>query len=1218
MSIVNFDLIEDVTCLQPVTATLNAVGANGMPLEIVGETLVSVAVGSSFQTEHSFAVAKRLPVDCLLGADFLTLHSAVLDCANHHLSLGDNTRHHVPLWNPKPTQGYAFVVVPEQLEIPARTIRLVKAKTDVTLAGTQGLIESIEARGKPKHLSIARALTSVSADGSVIMEVMNTGAQPIILHTGTKLACLVSDHHIMVVGNGKQTVTSDPATTIDDVDLSASSLTSEQTNQLKELLREFKPLFASKGDTLGHTSTVKHGIKTSASPIRQPQRRLPVALKSVVQQEVTKMLNQGVIRPSNSPWASPVVLVRKKDGTWRFCIDFRKLNSVTHRDAYPLPRIDATLDSLAGAKFFTTLDLASGYWQVELEEEDKEKTAFTTPQGLFEFNVMPFGLTNAPATFQRLMECVLAGLTPEHSLIYLDDIIIFSATFQEHLNRLRGVLDRLLRAGLRLKTSKCQFARKEVRYLGHIVSEHGIYPDPQKIEAVEKLPAPRSTKELRQFLGLSNYYRRFICDYAKVAEPLYKLTRKSSLPFNWTSSCQEAFSLLKQLLTTAPILAYPDFTLPFVLHTDASDIAVGAVLSQIQNGREHVIAYSSRQLTKAERGYSTIEKEALAAVSAIKEFYPYLYGFTFELVTDHNPLTSLKALKDVGGRLNRWTMFLQQFDFSFRYRPGRVNGNADALSRLPPPQILAAAISTCWSLAELDDIRKAQLEDTLISTTITALKNGKDLPKQFYRQQDRLTLADGLLCRKFRPSSQEASSLQVVIPSSYIEKVLTLLHDNSGHLGVRKTMEMVQQRAYWPGYGDRVERWVQECEKCQKRNPPPVKPQAPLGTIAASYPFEKVSWDIMGPLPASSSGHKYILVVTDIFTKWVEAFPVRNVLSETVAKVLVDEVICRYGVPTILHSDQGANLGSQVIQSLCKLLGIERTRTSAYHPAGNGQVERFNRTIESMLAKMVRENQRDWDKHLPKALMAYRTALHESTGFTPFALNFGRSPKLPVDLILGNTTGEEEADTPEFLQSVRKWLSASFKAARENAQKARERQQKYRDQGKRGTPYHIGDCVWLHVPAIKAGRTKKFASLWRGPYTVIDKTSPVNYCIQLIGSNKRLIVHFNRLKLCHGLPIRARPNLPKQATNHDGTLECSTNQLNQTNRSYADVVRNGQQQPYQVRGYAAIQNDNARNQAPFDPQPPAEDPDQDQQQPPHRHSTRNRRQPDFYGRYIEH
>ena len=389
MSIVNYDVIEDANCLQPMTATLSAVGANGMPLEIVGETLVSVAVGSSFQTEHSFAVAKRLPVDCLLGADFLTLHSAVLDCANHHLSLCDSTRHQIPLSSPKPTQGYAFVVVPEHLEIPARTIRLVKAKTDVTLAGTQGLIESMETCGKPKHLSVARALSSVSADGSVIMEVMNTGAQPIILYTGTKLARFVSDHHIMVVGNGKQTVTSDPATTIDEVDLSASGLTNEQANQLKELLWEFKPLFVSKGDALGHTSTVKHGIKTSASPIRQPQRRLPVALKGVVQQEVAKMLTQGVIRPSNSPWASPVVLVRKKDGTWRFCIDFRKLNSVTHRDAYPLPRIDATLDSLAGAKFFTTLDLASGYWQVELEEEDKEKTAFTTPQGLFEFNVMP-------------------------------------------------------------------------------------------------------------------------------------------------------------------------------------------------------------------------------------------------------------------------------------------------------------------------------------------------------------------------------------------------------------------------------------------------------------------------------------------------------------------------------------------------------------------------------------------------------------------------------------------------------------------------------------------------------------------------------------------------------------------------------------------------------------------------------------------------------------
>ena len=302
-----------------------------------------------------------------------------------------------------------------------------------------------------------------------------------------------------------------------------------------------------------------------------------------------------------------------------------------------------------------------------VEDTDKEKTAFSTPGGHFEFNVMPFGLTNAPATFQRLMECVLAGLTGEECLIYLDDIIVFSSSFKEHLLRLTKVLQALQKAGLQLKPTRCHFAHKEVRYLGHIVSEQGIKPDADKLKAVSNYPAPKNSKELKQFLGLSNYYRRFIQNYAQIAEPLHRMLRKSKHPFQWDASCQKAFDTLKQKLTTSPILAYPNFTLPFIVYSDASDTAIGGILGQIQNNHEVVLCYWSRQLTKAERNYSTVEREALAALSVIKEFYPYLYGFQFKLITDHNPLTSLKTLKDTGGRLARWLMYLQQFDFQVEY-----------------------------------------------------------------------------------------------------------------------------------------------------------------------------------------------------------------------------------------------------------------------------------------------------------------------------------------------------------------------------------------------------------------------------------------------------------------------------------------------------------------------------------------------------------------------
>ena len=970
-----------------------------------------------------------------------------------------------------------------------------------------------------------------------------------------------------------------------DIDLTGTDLLVSERRQLLDLLASFGTLFSRVGGPLGRTGMVKHDIETSGPPIRQPLRRLPHSMKPVVEDEVQRMLQQGVIRPSTSPWSSPVVMVRKKDGSWRFCIDYRKVNAATRQDAYPLPRIDATLDSLAGSLYFTTLDLASGYWQVELEEDIKEKTAFSTPNGHFEFNVMPFGLTNAPATFQRLMECILAGLTSHECLIYLDDIIVFSRSFPEHLTRLRKVLLRLQEAGLTLKPSKCQFAKREVQYLGHIVNAAGVKPNPAKTDAVASYPAPTTVKELRQFLGLANYYRRFVKNYSQIAEPLHQLIRKTSKGLYWTTACQNAFDELKHHLVSPPILTYPDFSQEFILHTDASGIALGAVLCQKPGGNEHVISYWSRQLTKPERNYSTIEREALAAVAAIKEFSPYLYGFPFTLITDHNPLTALKGVKDVGGRLARWMLFLQQFDFKMEYKPGRMHGDADALSRRPqdggegasreahdgveensdnrgvggqqggsggagegannwrgtgegeegnggggvegeegnggggvgtgpidsfkPETTQVTVVIPQPMFCGLEDIKSGQRNDKDLKPVLDGIGNNT-IPPSTHPGLKKCFLLDGTLCRKYIENGITPYT-QIVVPQSLREAVLKHLHDQSGHLGIRKTTGKVKERFYWPGYEDDIEKYVQECQQCQRRNPPNPKPVAPLGTVKATEPFEKVSWDIMGPLPTSEQGNKYVLVVTDLFTKWVEAFAIRDTTSITLATVLVDKVVCRYGVPACIHSDQGANLCSDVIKTMCKLLGMDQTRTSAYHPQGNGQVERFNRTMEAMLAKNVKENQKDWDVCLPKVLFAYRSSIHEATGFTPFHLMFGRSPNLPVDVMLGRIKEEDFMSYPQYVQQLHHKFKDAFSLAREKVSTGQKRQKAAHDHRSQGTELKVGDRVWLYVPAVKSGRTKKLSSLWRGPYTVLDRTSPVNYRIQLIGSVVSVVVHRNRL-----------------------------------------------------------------------------------------------------------
>ena len=483
-------------------------------------------------------------------------------------------------------------------------------------------------------------------------------------------------------------------------------------------MREFKDIFASSKEDQGRTTLVHHEIQTEGPPIRLPYRRQNPIIRAEEATQVQQMLDTGVIRPSQSPWASPIVMVRKKDGGHRFCIDFRQLNSATVKDAMPLPRIDDLLDALLGATWFTTLDLMDGYHQVPIKEEDKAKTAFRTSNGrLFEFNQVPFGLTNAPATFSRLMDKVLDGLAWETCLYYLDDVIIFSSTWEEHLNRLRDVFLRLRAAGLKLSPKKCVMAAKEVRYLGHCVSYDGIRPDPDLLQAIQDIPPPANPKELRSFLGLASYYRRFVKDFAKIAAPLHCLLQKGT-EYQWDQTCQQAFLQLKQILTSNPITAYPDFTQPFRLYTDASGVGLGAILAQVQNGKERIICCASRSLNNSERRYPATKLECLALVWAVEKFRPYLTAVPFEVYTDHYALQWLRTMKTGAAVLHRWSATLEAFNFTVKHRPGRSQGHVDALSRLPqapaPPDEVVFLVQPLQSKAEAIEKAKELHEATHI------------------------------------------------------------------------------------------------------------------------------------------------------------------------------------------------------------------------------------------------------------------------------------------------------------------------------------------------------------------------------------------------------------------------------------------------------------------------------------------------------------------------
>lgn len=464
------------------------------------------------------------------------------------------------------------------------------------------------------------------------------------------------------------------------------SIDEEHHLTVAKLLNEYSDVF-SKGDhDIGSTNKIQHSIHTTcAAPIRQRPRRPPMGQRDEVDKQIQDMLDRGIITRSTSPWSSPIVLVDKKDGTKRFCVDYRLLNKHTIKDSFPLPSIAESLDALDGAKYFCTLDLASGYWQVPLDNDAKLKSAFVVPGGLYQFEVMPFGLCNAPSTFERLMENILTGLQWKILLIYLDDVIVFGSTVQEVLDRLTIVLDRLREANLKLKPKKCHLFQTEVLYLGHVVTAEGVKTDPSKVEAVKTWPTPTNPTDVRSFLGLASYYRRFIYQFSEVVKPLTNLTKKDQ-PFIWSSDCEKAFSTMKELLTTTPILAYPRRDAEFTLDTDASNFAIGAVLSQVQDGKERVIAYASKTLNQAEQNYCVTRRELLAVVVFLKHFRHYLYGQRVTVRTDHGALRWLFNFKNPEGQLARWLEVITQYQLTLEHRAGRVHSNADGMSRRPCKQ----------------------------------------------------------------------------------------------------------------------------------------------------------------------------------------------------------------------------------------------------------------------------------------------------------------------------------------------------------------------------------------------------------------------------------------------------------------------------------------------------------------------------------------------------
>ncbi|KAG1926671.1 interleukin-1 receptor accessory protein-like 1-A [Pimephales promelas] len=901
-------------------------------------------------------------------------------------------------------------------------------------------------------------------------------------------------------------------------------------DRLRQKLSERVNVFSLSDIDVGLAQGVKHNIRLrDDTPFRERSRRIAPADVEDVRRHLKNLMTTGIIKESRSPYASPIVIARKRNGDVRMCVDYRTLNSRTIPDQYTTPRIDDALDCLAGSQWFSVLDLRSGYYQIEMAEEDKEKTAFICPLGFFQFERMPQGITGAPATFQRLMERAIGDMHLLEAIVYLDDIIVFGRTLEQHEERLFKVLDRLEECGLKVSIDKCQFCQPEVKYVGHMVSAEGIAADPGKIEAVAKWKQPHDLKSLRSFLGFCGYYRRFIKGYSSVVRPLTDLTKgyppagkgktkpktvaaqgyfKEAEPFGdrWTTECTEAFREIIYRLTHAPVLAFADPSRPYILHVDASMNGLGAVLNQEYPDGLRPVAYASRKLSETEKRYTIHQLEFLALKWAVVDkFHDYLYGVRFTVRTDNNPLTYVLSSAKLNATGHRWLAALATYEFTIQYKPGRINTDADLLSRNPhddpapdkwteiAPSGVKALGGESLELLSLDDLRGAQDTDAVIGVVKRELETGNvvstvkgDSPAVtlLQRQRQKLRLLDNVLHRVTQTDKGEERT-QLVLPEVYRQTVLRSLHDESGHLGIDKTKELITDRFYWPKMGLDIESYVKNCGRCIARKTIPQR-AAPLNQLTSRGPLDLVCIDFLS-LEPDSKGFANVLVITDHYTRYAQAYPTRDQKATTVAKVLFEKFFVHYGLPARVHSDQGRDFECQLIQEFLRMLGIRKSRTTPYHPQGDPQPERFNRTLLSMLGTLESAKRQRWSQYVASLVHAYNCTFNEATGYSPYFLLFGREARLPIDVCFGLFPhGKENTTHTQYVQKLKADLQEAYELASAAALRNHQKNKTYYDRRVRHQVLAKGDRVLVRNVGLK-GKHKLQDKWCSVPHLVVEQ-----------------------------------------------------------------------------------------------------------------------------------
>lgn len=860
-----------------------------------------------------------------------------------------------------------------------------------------------------------------------------------------------------------------------------NKITEFEKCRLIDLLNKYNHCFASTLNELGCTNMAEMTIEVNSNrPIVYRPYRLSYKEREQVRDMVNNLLDAGIIRESVSEYASPIILVRKKDNKLRLCVDFRMLNSVTVKERYPMPNIEDEIARLSGQAYFITLDLASGYYQVPISEQSRPLTSFVTPDGQYEFNRMPFGLANAPAIFQRMMNRVLGSSRYSGATAYIDDVLIYGRSVDECLARLEHVLQLLDNANLTLNLNKCEFLLDSIDYLGYEISAAGIRPGSRKIQSVLDFPRPTNHHTVRQFLGLVGYFRKFIKNFAILAHPLNKLLKKD-VTWIWTNEQEQSFETLKNKLTDRPILAIYDPAAETELHTDASKVGIGGIL--LQRPRSDVpyraVGFYSRQTSPEERNFHSYELETLAVVCSLRKFRVYLLGQSFKVVTDCNALRSTFSKRDLIPRIARWWLLMQEFNCTVEYRPGVKMSHVDALSRNPlaDDELFNATdqYPSIMRISNEDWLHTLQLGDSELRRICDILSSDIDSDGLQYIK-DNYVLKDNKL---YRCVDGDKTKIRWVVPKGARWQLCRMNHDDIGHFGVEKTIDRIKKSYWFPKMARFIKKYVNSCIECAYAKKSSTTREGHLHTICkVDVPFHTLHVDHLGPFVKSKTGNTHLLVIVDGFTKFIFIRPVRNTKSQNTIRVLQD-IFYIFRSPDRLISDRGTSFTSHAFKRFCLDKGINHILNAVACPRSNGQVERYNRTILSSLsAQNLNCDERDWDLSVGKVQWGLNNTCQKTTGKTPAEVMFGTCMNVELNPKLNEIRLEtrDNCDLTSIREVVKDKIDVEQEKQKEN----------YNRNRRPARVYNEGELVKITKTVFNNdGKSKKLLPSYIGPYRVI-------------------------------------------------------------------------------------------------------------------------------------